>query len=82
VLAFDRDDNCEISGRIRLEDLQLGLTALEVSGQSFERLRPARAEVERDVHVDPNAKQQEIWLRDPDGYRVVLAGSSAHRPRA
>jgi hypothetical protein len=23
-----------------------------------------------------NAKEREIWLRDPDGYRVVLAGQS------
>lgn len=24
-------------------------------------------------HVNPNAQQREIWLRDPDGYVVVLA---------
>jgi hypothetical protein len=24
--------------------------------------------------VNPNARQREIWLRDPDGYVVVLAG--------
>jgi hypothetical protein len=24
----------------------------------------------------------EIWLRDPDGYLVVLAGPSEYRPRA
>ena len=37
--------------------------------------------VERDVHTNPNAKQQEIWLRDPDGYLVVVAGPSEYRPR-
>jgi hypothetical protein len=25
------------------------------------------------VHVNQNAGRREIWLRDPDGYRVVLA---------
>jgi hypothetical protein len=34
------------------------------------------ASVARDVHTNPNALQQEIWVRDPDGYLVVLAGPS------
>ncbi|HEY4179911.1 MAG TPA: VOC family protein [Kofleriaceae bacterium] len=25
-------------------------------------------------HVNPNAQQWEVWLRDPDGYIVVIAG--------
>jgi catechol 2,3-dioxygenase-like lactoylglutathione lyase family enzyme len=25
-------------------------------------------------HVNPNAGHREIWLRDPDGYVVVIAG--------
>jgi hypothetical protein len=25
------------------------------------------------VHVNPNAGHREMWLRDPDGYLVVLA---------
>jgi catechol 2,3-dioxygenase-like lactoylglutathione lyase family enzyme len=45
------------------------------------RARAAGAAVERDVHENPNARQLELWLRDPDGYRVVLAGPSAWRPR-
>ena len=45
------------------------------------RARDIGAEVERDVHVNPNAKQQEIWLRDPDRYSVVVAGPSEYRPR-
>jgi catechol 2,3-dioxygenase-like lactoylglutathione lyase family enzyme len=48
---------------------------------AVQRARALEAEVERDVHVNPNAKQREIWLRDPDGYRVVLAGPSEYRPR-
>ena len=44
------------------------------------QVREADATVVRDVH--PNAGQQEIWVRDPDGYLVVLAGPSEYRPRA
>jgi predicted enzyme related to lactoylglutathione lyase len=48
---------------------------------AVERAGAAGATVERDVHVNPNAKQRELWLRDPDGYRVVLAGPSEYRAR-
>jgi catechol 2,3-dioxygenase-like lactoylglutathione lyase family enzyme len=33
------------------------------------------AEILEEPHVNPNAKHREIWLRDPDGYVVVLAGA-------
>ena len=46
------------------------------------QVRATGAPVVRDVHVNPNAQQQELWLRDPDGYLVVLAGPSEYRPRA
>lgn len=29
-----------------------------------------------DLHFNPNAGQREIWIRDPDGYLVVLSGPS------
>jgi len=31
------------------------------------------AEVVEDVHVNPNAHHRELWLRDLDGYVVVIA---------
>ena len=31
------------------------------------------AEIVADVHINPNAKQHEIWFRDPDGYLVVVS---------
>ncbi len=37
------------------------------------RIRAGGAEVVTDVHVNPNAGHREIWIRDPDGYLVVLA---------
>ena len=32
------------------------------------------AEILEEPHVNPNANHRECWLRDPDGYVVVLAG--------
>ncbi len=32
------------------------------------------AEILEPPHVNPNANHRECWLRDPDGYAVVLAG--------
>ena len=40
------------------------------------RVRAEEAVIDVDVHVNPNARQREIWLRDLDGYRVVLAEAS------
>jgi catechol 2,3-dioxygenase-like lactoylglutathione lyase family enzyme len=38
------------------------------------RSKAAGAVVQTDVHVNPNAQHRELWLRDPDGYLVVVAG--------
>jgi len=38
------------------------------------RARAFGATVQTDVHHNPNANHDELWLRDPDGYLVVLAG--------
>jgi catechol 2,3-dioxygenase-like lactoylglutathione lyase family enzyme len=37
--------------------------------------RQLRAEILEEPHVNPNANHRECWLRDPDGYVVVLAGA-------
>ena len=37
------------------------------------RIREAGAQIATDVHVNPNTGHREIWLRDLDGYLVVLA---------
>lgn len=50
-------------------------------GAAVERVRRSGAPILRDVHTNPNARQEEIWFSDPEGYTVVLAGPSAHRPR-
>lgn len=38
------------------------------------RARSLRAPIIEEPHINPNAQHKEIWLRDPDGYVVVLAG--------
>jgi len=37
------------------------------------RIRAAGADIAEDVHVNPLAQHREIWLRDPDGYVVVVS---------
>ena len=38
------------------------------------RAREVGAEIVDGPRVNPNARHRELWLRDPDGYTVVLAG--------
>ena len=87
ILQLHHIDVEDHHGPLASNDVPLGNGALlwfEVSDfeAAVQRARGIEAQVERDVHVNPNAKQQEIWLRDPDGYRVVVAGPSEYRPRA
>ncbi|MBR7837082.1 VOC family protein [Actinospica durhamensis] len=41
--------------------------------EAVARCHGADVRIETDVHTNPNAGHREIWLRDPDGYLVVLA---------
>jgi len=40
---------------------------------AVERARSIRAQVVEEPHVNQNAAHREMWLRDPDGYVVVIA---------
>lgn len=40
---------------------------------AVQRAKADAVDVHTDVHTNPNAGHREIWLRDPDGYLVVLA---------
>ena len=44
----------------------------EAFDDAVTRVRDSGAEIVTDVHVNPNSGCREIWLRDPDGYLVVL----------
>ncbi len=39
------------------------------------RARALEAPVVLDVHENPNAGHRELWIRDPDGYVVVLSSN-------
>jgi catechol 2,3-dioxygenase-like lactoylglutathione lyase family enzyme len=39
-----------------------------------ERARALRSEIIAEPHVNPRPQHREMWLRDPDGYVVVIAG--------
>lgn len=41
-----------------------------------DRAKAAGATVQTDVHHNPNAGHRELWLRDLDGYLVVLVSRS------
>ena len=41
------------------------------------RARSLRAEIVLEPHFNPAPKHREIWLRDPDGYVVVVASPDA-----
>jgi catechol 2,3-dioxygenase-like lactoylglutathione lyase family enzyme len=42
---------------------------------AFEFAVAAKAEVLEPIKVNPLAGHREFWLRDPNGYKVVVAGS-------
>lgn len=42
---------------------------------AVERARALAAEILEEPHLNRNAGHRETWLRDPDGYVVVLAGA-------
>src|SRR4051794_33535974 len=45
--------------------------------EAVARVHDGEVAVQTDVHLNRNAGHREIWLRDPDGYLVVLAEPSA-----
>jgi catechol 2,3-dioxygenase-like lactoylglutathione lyase family enzyme len=86
VLQLHHIDVEDHHGPLSTPDVALGngvLLWFEVADfdGAVERARGLGARIERDVHVNPNAEQRELWLRDPDGYLVVIAGPSSYRPR-
>jgi catechol 2,3-dioxygenase-like lactoylglutathione lyase family enzyme len=47
----------------------------EAIEQAYARALAAGAELLQPLHVNPLARHREFALRDPDGYRVVVAGA-------
>jgi catechol 2,3-dioxygenase-like lactoylglutathione lyase family enzyme len=46
--------------------------------RAWDRAVACGAEVVEPLHVNPLAHHREFWLRDPEGYVVVVAGSYDH----
>jgi catechol 2,3-dioxygenase-like lactoylglutathione lyase family enzyme len=42
---------------------------------SYRRAKAAGAAIVDEIRVNPRAQHREFWLRDPDGYVVVVAGA-------
>lgn len=86
VLQLHRTDVEDHHGYLADPTVMLGngvVLWFEVSDfeAAVSRVRACGARVQTEPHENPSAKQSEIWLRDPDGYLVVLAGPSQWRPR-
>jgi catechol 2,3-dioxygenase-like lactoylglutathione lyase family enzyme len=51
---------------------------------AVKRVRAVKAEIVEEPHLNPAANHREVWIRDPDGYLVVLAspeGDTGRRSR-
>lgn len=44
----------------------------------LERISHANISTDRAPAMNPYARQMEVWLHDPDGYQVVIAGPSPY----
>lgn len=86
VMQLHNREGDDHHGALAVEGVPVGngvLVWFEVAhfDEAVERARALGAPVVRDVAVNPNAKQREFWIHDPDGYVVVLAGPSDYRSR-
>lgn len=79
------DDPADQHEHLGSPDLPLGNgVLLWFAVEDFEAARARAVDLEATILDDlynPNARQREIWLRDPDGYVVVLAGPSGFEPQ-
>jgi hypothetical protein len=48
---------------------------------AVKRARGLKAVVVRKPHVNPRPEHREMWIRDPDGYVVVLSSPDGTAPR-
>jgi len=58
------------SGRHLISDSPFEVDDFDVA---VARARALGAPIVLDVHRNPNADHCELWIRDPDGYTVVIA---------
>ena len=73
--SWDDEDHPNLSDRDKAPVGHGVLLWFEVADfdASIKRIAKLEAEVVAGPLVNPNARHREIWIRDPDGYIVVLA---------
>jgi len=73
--AWDVEDHPNLTNRDAAPPGHGVLVWFEVSNFDVvvQNARALHAKVILDPHVNPNPKHREMWLRDPDGYVVVIA---------
>jgi len=73
--CWDHEDHPNLMGRDKAPVGHGVLVWFEVDDfdAAVERARKLRATVVEEPHVNPAPQHREMWLRDPDGYYVVLA---------
>jgi hypothetical protein len=77
--AWDAHDHPNLANRDAAPAGHGVLLWFEVSdfAAAVERARSLNAPVLEEPHVNPNSGIDEMWIRDPDGYVVVVAGPGA-----
>jgi len=74
--AFDEDHHHAAIGDPNLRPYGNGVLLwfeIEDFDEAADRAREMATELVEDVHVNPNSGYREIWIRDLDGYSVVLS---------
>lgn len=73
--AWDAEDHPNLTNRGAAPPGHGVLLWFEVSNfdEAVVRARALGAEVLLEPHVNPRPQHREMWLRDPDGYVVVIA---------
>jgi catechol 2,3-dioxygenase-like lactoylglutathione lyase family enzyme len=65
-------------GRAALQPPGIGVALwfqTDVFDEALQRIRKHKTEILEGPQVNTNANHREVWLRDPDGYVVVVAGA-------
>jgi hypothetical protein len=74
--AWDKEDHPNLTNRDEARPGHGVLLWFEVSNFDVvvSKAQALHAQVILEPHVNPAPRHREIWLRDPDGYVVVIAG--------
>jgi catechol 2,3-dioxygenase-like lactoylglutathione lyase family enzyme len=79
--AWDKEDHPNLVNRDEARPGHGVLLWFQIEDfdSAVERVRAMNAEIILEPHFNPAPQHREIWLRDPDGYVVVLASPDGER---